>query len=215
MCKPDIHPLSLTPALLQPQLSSLWLLYAWNCNRRDPSLLLVFLPNILLWKCSDTAKLKAPLGEHQYFAVWFSNREMLEKIRMPISKGKVKRCMPHANHEGPCSNSTEGVISASTNGGWDPLCIVKWKERRRYYKFCVQTDACASEYVLCFVAQSCLTLVTLGPWGLSRQEYWSGLPCPPPGDLLNPGIKPSSPALQEDSLLSEPPGKPTSVYGLC
>ena len=34
----------------------------------------------------------------------------------------------------------------------------------------------------------------------SRQEYWSGLPCPPPGDLPNPGIKPRSPALQADSL---------------
>ena len=31
--------------------------------------------------------------------------------------------------------------------------------------------------------------------GFSRQEYWSGLPCPPPGDLPNPGIKPMSPAL--------------------
>ena len=44
--------------------------------------------------------------------------------------------------------------------------------------------------------------------GFSRQEYWSGLPFPPPGGLLNPGIKPRSPALQADSLLSEPPGKP-------
>ena len=43
--------------------------------------------------------------------------------------------------------------------------------------------------------------------GLSRQEYWSGLPCPPPGDLPNPGIKPRSPALQADSLPSETPGK--------
>ena len=38
----------------------------------------------------------------------------------------------------------------------------------------------------------------------SRQEYWSQLPCPFPGDLPNPGIKPRSPALQADSLLSEP-----------
>jgi len=45
-------------------------------------------------------------------------------------------------------------------------------------------------------------------WGFSRQEYWSGLPCPPLGDLLHPGIEPRSPALQADSLLSEPPGKP-------
>ena len=44
--------------------------------------------------------------------------------------------------------------------------------------------------------------------GFSRQEYRNGLLCPPPGDLPNRGIKPRSPALQEDSLPSEPPGKP-------
>ena len=41
----------------------------------------------------------------------------------------------------------------------------------------------------------------------SRQEYWSELPCLPPGDLPNPGIKPRSPSLQADSYLFEPPGK--------
>ena len=49
----------------------------------------------------------------------------------------------------------------------------------------------------------------------SRQEYWSGLPFPSPGDLPNPGIKPGSPALQADTLQSEPPGKPcihTSIF---
>ena len=43
----------------------------------------------------------------------------------------------------------------------------------------------------------------------SRQEYWSGLPFPSPGDLADPGIEPWSPALQADSLPSEPSGKPT------
>ena len=70
--------------------------------------------------------------------------------------------------------------------------------------------------VLCLVTQSCPTLQAHGqrslvgysPLGFSRQEYWSGLPCPPPGDLLNPGIKPMSPTLQADSSPSEPPGKP-------
>ena len=48
----------------------------------------------------------------------------------------------------------------------------------------------------------------LCPWGFSRQEYWSGLPCPPPGELSNPGIEPRSSALQADSLPTEPPGSP-------
>ena len=43
--------------------------------------------------------------------------------------------------------------------------------------------------------------------GFSRQEYWSGLLFPSPGDLPDPGIKPRSPALQADALPSEPPGK--------
>ena len=44
--------------------------------------------------------------------------------------------------------------------------------------------------------------------GFSRQEYWSGLPFPSPGDLPNPGTEPGSPALEADALTSEPPGKP-------
>ena len=44
--------------------------------------------------------------------------------------------------------------------------------------------------------------------GFFRHEHWSGLPCPPPGDLPNPGMEPRSPALQADSLPDEPQGKP-------
>ena len=47
--------------------------------------------------------------------------------------------------------------------------------------------------------------------GFSRQEYWSGLPFPSPGNLPNPGIEPGSPALQADSSLPEPPGKPSGA----
>ena len=43
--------------------------------------------------------------------------------------------------------------------------------------------------------------------GVSRQEYWSELLVPSPGDLSDAGIEPGSPALQENSLSSEPPGK--------
>ena len=73
---------------------------------------------------------------------------------------------------------------------------------------------------VCVYAQSCPTLC--GPMdytahpaplsiGFSKQEYWSGLPLPLPGDLPNPRIRPvflESPALQLDSLLLVPPGKP-------
>ena len=52
--------------------------------------------------------------------------------------------------------------------------------------------------------------------GFSRQEYWSGLPCLPPGDLLDPGIElvsPESPALQVDSLPSSHWGSPSGALG--
>ena len=46
------------------------------------------------------------------------------------------------------------------------------------------------------------------PMGFSRQEYWSGLPCPPPGDLPDSGIEPTSPALQMDPLPLSCQGNP-------
>ena len=63
--------------------------------------------------------------------------------------------------------------------------------------------------------QSCTTLcetMDCSPPGsssmrVSRKEYWSGLPFPSPGDLHDPGIEPTSPVLQADSLQSEPPGR--------
>ena len=48
----------------------------------------------------------------------------------------------------------------------------------------------------------------LCPWEFSRQEYWYGLPHPPPGDLPNPGIEPRSSSVQVDSWPSVSPGKP-------
>ena len=45
----------------------------------------------------------------------------------------------------------------------------------------------------------------------SRQEYWGGLPFPPPGDLPDPRIEPGSPALHANALLSEPPGNRRTI----
>ena len=59
-----------------------------------------------------------------------------------------------------------------------------------------------------FVTPWTVTYQALQSMGFSRQEYWSGLPFPSPGDLPNPGIEPRSPALQTGALPSEPLGKP-------
>ena len=81
-------------------------------------------------------------------------------------------------------------------------------ERTRHSVLCILRTECFS----CggSVAKLCPTLAT--PWnvacqaplsmGFSRQEYWSGLPFPSPGDLPDPGIKPGSPALQTDSCIA-------------
>ena len=77
---------------------------------------------------------------------------------------------------------------------------------------CVCVCACVCIYVcVCLVGHVQLfatpwTIRLVCPWRFSRQEYWSGLPFPSPGDLPNPGIEPRSPALHADSLPSEPPG---------
>ena len=77
-------------------------------------------------------------------------------------------------------------------------------------------DFCRNMFCCCLVAKSCLTLL----WpprtvphqvplsmGFPRQEYWSGLPFPSPGDPPNSGIEPASPALAGRFFTTEPPGK--------
>ena len=84
----------------------------------------------------------------------------------------------------------------------------------RFFATSTTWEALGSNAVLYLVTQSCLTLWSHGlqqarilcPWGFSRLEYWSGLPCSPLGDLLKPGLEPRSPELQADSLPTEPPG---------
>ena len=69
-------------------------------------------------------------------------------------------------------------------------------------------------------AKSCLTLCDLKTvacqvplfMGLSRQEYWNGLPFPSPGDIPDPGFKPVSLALPANSLSSEAQGRPKQLY---
>ena len=79
---------------------------------------------------------------------------------------------------------------------------------------------CCCCLVASVVSNSCATLwivacqASLSVHGiLPRQEYWSGLPCPPPGYLPNPGIEPGSPALQVDSLSLSHQGSPLDFSG--
>ena len=66
--------------------------------------------------------------------------------------------------------------------------------------------------ILLFAALCTITCQAPLSMGYSRQEYWSGLPCPLPGDLPNSGMESPSPALKVDSLPTESPGKPNYKY---
>ena len=86
-----------------------------------------------------------------------------------------------------------------------------------YFHIMYMCDVCAVLSCLVmsdsFWPHGLLPARLLCPWGFPRQEYWSGLSCPPPGDLPNPEIEPRSSSLQADYLPSEPPGKPmTCIY---
>ena len=94
---------------------------------------------------------------------------------------------------------------------WVDLTIIVLSEvSQRKTKYHMQSLMCCAQSLSCvrlFVSPWTVACQAPLSMGFSRQEYWSELPCPPPGDLLNPGIKPNSPTLQLDPLLSELPGK--------
>ena len=109
------------------------------------------------------------------------------------------------------------------------MCMYAQMDVHTYAYICMCiymcTHTCMCTYMWCalfwLVTQSRLTLFVT-PWvaarqgplsmGFPRQEYWSGLPFLPPGDLPNPGIQPSSSALIGRFFTTEPSGKPSHIY---
>ena len=100
----------------------------------------------------------------------------------------------------PCSGNTES--EPPDHQGRPQIFFIK-KERKKV-KSLSHVQLFATPWTVAHQAPPSM--------GFSRQEYWSGLPFPSPGDLPDPGIKPGSPSLQADALTSEPPGKPTFKY---
>ena len=110
---------------------------------------------------------------------------------------------------------------------WVVLLLLLFQNTSKYVYMCIYVCVytCVCVYV-CVCAGLCLVTLSsptrcdpmdcnpprlLCPWGFSRQEYCSGLPCPPPGDFPKPGIEPRFPVMQVDSLPSEPPGEPKNT----
>jgi len=112
-----------------------------------------------------------------------------------------------------CSKTDSVQLCEYTRNCWTIYfkwenCIVRelFFTRLYIYMLCLVTSVVSDS-----VTQWTVACRLLCPWGFSRQKHWRGLPCPPPGDCPNPGTKPRPLALQVNSFLSEPPGKP-NIY---
>ena len=93
-------------------------------------------------------------------------------------------------------------------GCLDSVSVKALSQRPRKIMFSVKMLVTQSNPTLCnsiYWIEACQAFLSME---FSRQDYRGGLPCPPPGDLPDPGIELKSPPLQADSLLSESPGKP-------
>ena len=91
------------------------------------------------------------------------------------------------------------------------IMLKKMKETKSHHSN-VKVKAKLLSRVRLFVTLWTVAHQTPPSMGFSRQEYWSGLPFPSPGDLLEPGMEPESLELQADALPSESPGKPIRTY---
>ena len=87
--------------------------------------------------------------------------------------------------------------------------LLKIKERKEQSNILPWSEVKSLSRVRLFATRWTVAYKAPLPMEFSRQAYWSGLPFPSPGELPEPGIEPGSPALQADTLPSEPPGKPT------
>ena len=92
-----------------------------------------------------------------------------------------------------CAILIQGVFQAEDS--WERADSKKKKKKLPVLRYCLVSSVVSNSTTAWTVA--CQALLSMG---CSRQEYWNGLPCPPPGDLPGPGIQSGSPELQADSL---------------
>ena len=123
------------------------------------------------------------------------------------------RCSPWGRQESDTTERLHFIFSLSYigEGNDNPLqcsCLENPRDRAAWWAAVYGVAQSRTRLKRLSSSSRLQPIRLLCAWGLSRQEYWSGLPYPPPGDLPNPEIEPRPPTLQADSLLSEPPGKP-------
>ena len=130
---------------------------------------------------------------------------ILEWVAISFSRGSSQWSNPgHLHCRKILYHLSHQTLSFST---W---ILVYMPARKEYYRNYVSLLRCFSRVWL-FAPLWTATCQVSQSMGFSRQEYWSELPCASSGGLPDLGIEPMSSALQVDSLLTEPPGKPKEV----
>ena len=150
---------------------------------------------------------------HQH-AHCFSHVQLSDSMDCSLPGSSVHEDSPGKNTEVGCHELLQGIFPTQ---GSNPrlLCLLNWQAG----SLPLVTPGKPISSMCCAVLSHLVMSDSLQPhrlqparllcpWGFSRQDYWSGLPCPPPGGLPDPGIKLRSPTLQLGSLPSDPPGKP-------
>ena len=155
-----------------------------------------------IWLCKSFSTSSTSPSSNKWQSVQFSGSVVSDSLQ----PHELQHTRP------PCPSPTPGVHP-------NPCPLSQWYHptisslNKRQYQFINKVNTGGGGGL---VAKSCLTLAspwTVGPqaplsMGFPRQEHWSGLPPPSAGDLPNPGIKPTSPALKADSLLLSHQGSP-------
>ena len=135
----------------------------------------------------------------------FSLKQTMEKPKQGGTGSLQTTSTTGVNHHGSwfSSHYTDGKITETLSRN---RTVCSWIPDIHSHRVCVCVCELLSLVWLFVIPKTVARQASLA-MEFSRQEYWSGLPFPSPGDISNPAIDSGSPALQVDSLLSEPPGK--------
>ena len=116
-------------------------------------------------------------------------------------------CLAVASMKSPGAPSNGTYFNHRTYNLWEGFCkVARGRDLEYTLSMCVHAQLLS--HVRLFVTLWTVPCQAPQSMGFSREEYWSGMPCAPPGDLPHPGIKPRSPVLQVDSLLLSHWGSP-------
>ena len=180
----------------------MWETQVWSLGREDPlEKEMATHPSILAWRIPWTEE---PGGlqtmgwqgvrHTEWLTLSFSMREMDKMIGWRLSE--YRWCLLQVK----CLRNLRKPSKEWNDGRWSPFTHLQSCPRKeKKVKLFSRVQLFATPWSVAYQAPPSM--------GFSRQEYWSGLPFPSPGDLPDPGMEPRSPAFHAEALTSEPPGK--------